>query len=132
MKQEKPSYASLLYFLVPLFLNRAFASVKDVEFDDFYLSDDGQTMTICVSAGDRTSYRYIRSMSVKKDSNSIYLTFRPTFFGKLGAKDTFQISLQGGQKRIVVGSPTDSTGVGLSWNTDSGWQPYHFSVQNTQ
>ena len=99
--------------------------------DDFSLSDDGKTITIWVSTGDRTSYPYLRSMSVKEDFGTLYLTFRPTFFGKLGAQDTFCISLQDGQTRIIVDDPNEPYNIGLFWKPESGWQTTRFRVLNS-
>ena len=115
--------AILTVLLCAIVLNRTFATVRDVQIDDFSLSDDGKTITIWVSTGDRTSYPYLRSMSVKEDFGTLYLTFRPTFFGKLGAQDTFRISLQDGQTRIIVDDPNEPYNIGLFWKPESGWQP---------
>ena len=123
--------AILTVLLCAIVLNRTSATVRDVQIDDFSLSDDGKTITIWVSTGDRTSYPYLRSMSVKEDFGTLYLTFRPTFFGKLGAQDTFRISLQDGQTRIIVDDPNEPYNIGLFWKPESGWQTTRFRVLNS-
>lgn len=85
--------------LVGIFLTLG-GSRTDIFLKDFELSQDGKTMTLKV--GVSSSAGYIRNMKVKQGGDNKYITFYSTFGinSKLGAKDTFEITLNNSTDEI--------------------------------
>ena len=85
--------ALLLFVIIAALLLLTGKPRSDVFLRAFELSEDGNTMTLHV--GLSTSAGYLRKMEVKQGGENKYITFysTPGINSKIGAKDSFELSL---------------------------------------
>lgn len=116
---------------VGLFLSTGRART-DVYLKDFELFDDGKTMTLKV--GVSSSSGYVRKIKQTSGSSNGYYTFYSTYGinSKIGAKDTFEIEINGDTDEIYFYTGDKGYKLVLVRNTATReWEKINYSANGT-
>ena len=107
----------ILLLIMPLIFTGS--KRTDVYLTNYSISSDGKIMTLNVSPS--SSIGYIKSLKVKQDRDSKYITFYSTFGlnNSLGSRNTFEIELNPSCKEIYFYKGDDEYMLVLQKNRDT-------------